>query len=135
MAVHRGPREQRGPTGGPGGGNIELFAGIPGPVSPDAVGVEGRDRLETVLQFPTDVAVGPDGSVYITENYCVRRVDPDGLVWTVAGECGQTLLVGEEQDGPAAESRIFFATGLAFDAAGSLYIADQGLVWLLTEPR
>jgi outer membrane protein assembly factor BamB len=117
-------------------GTIELFAGIPGPVLPDTpIGVEGRHRLETVLKYPTDVAVGPDGSVYITENFCVRRVDPEGLVWTVAGQCGQLLWDFDEQDGPASESRILFPSGLAFDAAGSLYIADYQQVWLLTEPR
>jgi sugar lactone lactonase YvrE len=46
------------------------------------------------LGFPGAVALGPDGSLYVADNYNqrVRRVAPDGVITTVAG-------TGTEGDG------------------------------------
>ena len=44
-------------------------------------------RSQARLWNPVDVAVGPDGSIFIAEstNNRVRRVGPDGIITTVAG--------------------------------------------------
>src|SRR5262249_52970399 len=64
----------------------------------------------------------PDGSVYIADtlNARIRRVDPDGLITTVAG--GGT--VGYGDGGPATQAQLAFPTALTFGPDGSLYIAD-----------
>ena len=78
------------------------------------------------IDSPTDVAVDSAGNLYIvdTENYRVRRVDPAGVIATVAG----TGTRGYSGDGgPATSARIGGREGilrLALDAAGNLYIAD-----------
>lgn len=76
---------------------------------------------------PHDVAVGTDGTVYVldTFNYRIRRISPDGIVSTLAGggEVGPDQ--GDYVDGPAAVARFTYATGIAVDAAGTVYVADS----------
>ncbi len=62
--------------------------------------VEGSQALEACLTDPRAAARGPDGSLWILERggNCLRRVDPQGTVSTVAG----TGKSGPVADGPAA---------------------------------
>ncbi|MEO5767302.1 MAG: hypothetical protein ABIS92_03035, partial [Polyangia bacterium] len=72
----------------------------------------------------TDVAVGPDGAVYIadTDNDCVRVVAPSGIISTFAGVCGKRGFSG--QNGPATEARLNRPYGVEVSASGDVYIAD-----------
>ncbi len=74
----------------------------------------------------TYIAVGPDGSVYLSSRgYArVRKITPDGLINTIAG----TGVNGFSGDGgPALSARLStYPGGLALGPDGSLYIADTG---------
>lgn len=107
-------------------GTITTFAGIvPGH------GGDGGPASKAQINLTMAVAVGPDGSVYISDaaNSRIRRVAPDGKIQTIVG-------YGPPQDtygggyagdgGPAARGKIFSATDLKLDAAGNLYIVDSG---------
>lgn len=79
------------------------------------------------LSFPTGIAVGPDGSLYFSEqgNHVVRKINPSGAISTVAGKAspGQT---------PLADGQTILATncylnepeGLAVSGS-TLFIADK----------
>ena len=85
---------------------------------------EGVPAVEARLARPTDVALGPDGSLYIadTDHSCIRKVDPAGLLHTVAGVCGEA---GDSGDGgPAKEARLSRPFGIEVGADGTLYVAD-----------
>jgi len=69
--------------------------------------------------FPSDVAVGPDGSLYIADlrYWVIRRLGPDGKLSTVAG--GGSLTI----DGSSAtQSRVPFPSAVAMASDGRLYI-------------
>jgi YVTN family beta-propeller protein len=90
-------------------------------------GYSGDGGLATAAQlsYPTGMAPATDGSLYITDasNHCLRRVGPDGIITTVAGN--GTL--GYSGDGePAAAAQLNYPTGVALAADGSLYLADAG---------
>ncbi len=77
-----------------------------------------------MLRRPTDVAVAADGTLYIADTFngCVRKVDQDGIISTVAGRCGELGYSGD--GGPATEAKLDRPYGVALDADGNLYIAD-----------
>lgn len=85
--------------------------------------------LSIKLNFPHGVAVGGDGILYVADtfNHCVRRLDPDGIVRSVAGT-GKQEFVGDE--GPAAHAGLAAPDSLAIDAHGNIYIADRAN-WLI----
>jgi DNA-binding beta-propeller fold protein YncE len=118
-----------------------MVATVAGTGEADARG-EGTPALEAALDHPVDVALGPDGGLYIadTENNCVRVVRA-GVISTVAGTCARACPSDAGLDhpcrcpatdaaclgdgGPAAASQLKRPSGIAFDGAGNLYIADS----------
>ena len=77
------------------------------------------------LLVPRGLAVGPDGALFIAEQgrNRVRRVDPSGLVTTLAGS-GDAGSAGD--GGPAASATFRGPTALAVDPDGVVYVSDQG---------
>ncbi len=69
------------------------------------------------------IAVGPDGSLYISEGESnrIRRVTPDGIITTVAGN-GVRGFSGD--GGPATAARLAFPSSVSVAADGAFYIAD-----------
>ncbi len=89
---------------------------------------------QALLNRPHDLAWGPDGRLYVadTNNNRIRAIAIDatsgkvGNITTVAGS-GEGLF-GETEVGdglPATQARLANPTGIAFDPAGNLYIADM----------
>ncbi|MEP7365745.1 MAG: IPT/TIG domain-containing protein [Acidobacteriota bacterium] len=81
--------------------------------------------LNSGLDWPTAIAIDSAGVVYFSEIHSgrVARIGADGRLATVAG----TGIPGYNGDsGQATSIRLSTPTGLALDAAGNLYIADQG---------
>jgi len=74
------------------------------------------------FNHPEGVAVAPDGSLIVADtlDLAVRRVK-DGMVTTVAGSPGHF----GTQDGPVATASFKFPVGVAVDANGNIYVADQ----------
>lgn len=85
---------------------------------------DGGPALKARMRFPTDVAVGKHGALFIADkdNSCVRKVDGDGEITTVAGICDERGDDGDE--GPATDAHLNRPYGIALDGDGNLYIAD-----------
>lgn len=90
-----------------------------------AVGLSGDGGPATAatLTQPADVAVGPDGSLYLADakNHAVRRVRPDGVIERVAG----TGYAGAGPDGPATTSRLDSPRTVEW-CNNRLYVGEQG---------
>ncbi|MCC6624585.1 MAG: hypothetical protein IT385_25275 [Deltaproteobacteria bacterium] len=83
------------------------------------------DGTTDKLNNPRDIEVGPDGRLYVADelNHRVVAIDVEtGLAEVVAGT-GASGFSGDY--GPASEATLASPTGVAFDAAGDLYIADN----------
>ncbi len=85
---------------------------------------DGGPATSARLATPHGVAAGPDGSFYIADsaNHRIRRVDPNGIITTVAGT-GSQAYGGD--GGPAVQAQLGFPEGIAVAFDGSLYIADS----------
>lgn len=85
---------------------------------------EGTPAVTAALNRPFDVEIGPDDSVYFTDVYndCVRKIDPQGSISTVAGQCGTRGFDGD--GGPAELALLNRPEGIALDG-DKLYIADS----------
>ena len=88
---------------------------------------DGGPATEAQLSWPRSVAVDAASNLYIADtlNNRIRKVDTSGIITTIAGnETGSSGYGGD--GGPATEAYFFFPYGVAVDAAGNLYIADEG---------
>ena len=85
---------------------------------------DGGAATGAELKIPFGVAVDSVGNVYIadSQNNRVRMVSIIGAITTVAGN-GLAESTGD--GGPAIAASLNNPTGVAVDAAGNLYIADQ----------
>lgn len=71
---------------------------------------------------PAELAIGPDGDVFVSdrERDIISRVDAAGNVSLYAGDPTSSGF----DDGPRLSARFRVPRGLAFDAAGNLYVGD-----------
>jgi sugar lactone lactonase YvrE len=101
------------------GGVISTVAGIEIAVFSG----DGGPATSAVLYDPTGVALDAAGNLFIADshNQRIRRVTPDGMINTVAG--GGTQDPGD--GGLATSARLYDPEGIAVDAAGNLFIADN----------
>ncbi len=84
---------------------------------------EGGLATQASLSNPAGIAVGGDGSLYIADssNNRIRRVGPDGIITTVAGNGTE----GYSSDGGlATQASLYGPYGVTVGGDGSLYIAD-----------
>jgi hypothetical protein len=90
---------------------------------------DGGAATSAYLSLPTAVATDSAGNLYIAEtyNYRVRKVAPNGIISTIAGNglSRSNSLQGFGGDGGPATSAVFDTpSGIAVDSAGTVYIAD-----------
>ena len=101
-------------------GEVSTFAGSGVGGLVDGIGLSAR------FNYPWSVVADRYGALFVSDhgNNCIRRVTPaDGTVITISG-CRQGH--AGYADGDSASARYRQPTGLAFDVAGNLVLADSG---------
>ena len=96
----------------------------------DAFGGDGGPSTKSKVDDPAGIAVAPDGTVYFADsnNRRVRKVDPNGIITTIAG----TAKGGDKGDGgPASKATFDDPEALALDAEGNLYVSDGPVVRII----
>lgn len=86
---------------------------------------DGGKATAAMLNQPAGLAFDDAGNLYISDcfNHCIRKVNKQGIITTVAG----TGEVGYSGDGKmAVKAQLKYPSGIAIDAKGNLYIADNG---------
>ena len=84
---------------------------------------DGGQAIDATLDYPADVAVGTDGTIYFADgnNHVIRKIDPQGIVSTVVG----TGVSGSSPNGTKAkEAMLNKPHGIFITADNILYIAD-----------
>lgn len=84
-----------------------------------------NDGVGSAARFghPFGVAADSAGNVYVADwNMTIRKITSDGTVTTLAGSAGQN----GSADGTGSAARFNYPMDVAVDAAGNLYVADEG---------
>jgi len=94
------------------GNGIDGYKGDSGPAT------------QAQLSRPFGLALDKKGNLYIADrgNNRVRKVNPQGIITTVAGD-GSFFFMGD--NGPAYRASVAGPTGVVVDDKGTLYIADR----------
>ncbi|HUO31830.1 MAG TPA: IPT/TIG domain-containing protein [Bryobacteraceae bacterium] len=84
---------------------------------------DGGPATSAELDGPYRVTLDAFGNIYIADssNNCIRKVDTNGIITTVAGN-GNAGYSGD--GGPATSATLDYPEDTAFDHAGNMYIAD-----------
>jgi len=83
---------------------------------------DGGPATEAMISRPRGVAVDTEGNLYIADPPRIRKVDPNGIITTVAGN-GTT---GYSGDGGLATEAQIGPDEIAVDTKGNLYITQGG---------
>ena len=85
----------------------------------------GRDvnvvATQTRLNYPDQVAKGPDGNFYFSDYELVKKIDKTTKIITVVAGGGQENTEG----GLAVNAKLARPRGVAFDSLGNLYVAEM----------
>jgi RHS repeat-associated protein len=91
------------------------------------LGGDGGPAATALVDYPEGVAVGPDGTILVTDvgNHRMRRIGVDGIINTVAGSPNVPLCISDGDGGLAVEARIcpFGAAAIAPD--GSFFFVND----------
>jgi streptogramin lyase len=99
-------------------GTVSTVAGVPG----SRGHADGKGE-EAKFNGPTGISCAADGSMWVVDqtNQCIRRIDQDGTVSTVAGVLGSK----GHADGKGAEAKFNYSVGISCAADGSMWVTDD----------
>jgi sugar lactone lactonase YvrE len=74
------------------------------------------------FNYPQGVATDASGNVYVADgdNHLIRKIDPNGVVTTLAGSGSPG-----SNNGAGTSASFFYPSGVATDLAGNVYVADE----------
>lgn len=98
-------------------GTISTIAGT-------SAGYLDGSALTSKFSYPSALAVDNEGNIYVSDlnNYLIRKIQPNGLVVTLAG---QTSSSGSS-DGVGTSAVFSSPQGITTDLQGNIYVADAG---------
>lgn len=96
-------------------------SGVASILAGGSVGFTDGQGASAKFEYPFDMTADAAGNIYVIDifNQRLRKITPAGVVSTIAGDGAAGY-----QDGPALNAQFANPTGVAFDPAGNIYIAD-----------
>jgi RHS repeat-associated protein len=100
---------------------------------------DGGPAADAILGRVSDIAFGPDGSLYVAETIRIvfesggstlggriRRIGTDGIITTVAGNAQpiESIIIVEGDGGPATDAPLWQIMSLAVGPDGSIYFTE-----------
>lgn len=97
-------------------------AGVVTTLAGSAATMGSADGTGAAAQFwaPSGITVDSAGNLYVVDNFTIRKINPSGVVSTLAGSAG----VAGSADGTGVAARFDGNDGITVDSAGNLYVVD-----------
>jgi streptogramin lyase len=97
---------------------------------PTAYGSADGTNTAAQFHYPTGVAVDTNDNVYVAdnENFTIRKLTPIGTNWvtsTIGGSVPKGGPASGDSNGSGASASFYYPFGIAVDAKGSVFVADQ----------
>lgn len=105
-------------------GSLHLVGGVRNEAGAGSDGDGGPARAAR-FNRPFNVALGPDGALYVATFDRIRKIDPAGTVTTVAGGGSGPRANYFGEGGPATEASLINPWSLTVSDAGDLFIAER----------
>jgi hypothetical protein len=98
-------------------------AGVVSTLAGGPYNYQDSDGVGTNAQFvyPNGLAVDAAGTVYVADEYSIRKISPDGTVTTWVGDRANQF---KDSDGIGLNAEFFCAAEIALDRSGGLYVVD-----------
>lgn len=86
---------------------------------------DGGPAKDATFDGPKGIAIGPDNSIYVadTENHAIRKIDPAGIITSIAGS-GPQHKGATGDGGPATAATMDRPHGICVGPDGAVYIGD-----------
>ena len=105
-------------------GKVSVWAGHLVPqVGYNSGGFADGNRLTAQFSFPSDIAIGSDGTLYVADrgNAVIRAISPAGIVRTLAGQVSQP----GSTDGLGANAQFAYPASLLMESSGTLLVMER----------
>lgn len=81
------------------------------------------------LQYPRGLACDAAGNLYVcaSSSHCIKKITPDGIITTVAGQCDKTIYRSVYKEGNITTAVLTTPSGIAIAKNGDIYISDERL--------
>jgi sugar lactone lactonase YvrE len=82
-----------------------------------------------ILQYPKGLVCDRNGNLYVTasSSHCIKKITPEGIITTVAGQCDKTILNSVYKEGSTAAAILTTPSGIAIAPNGDIYFSDERL--------
>ncbi len=97
-------------------GEVSTFAG-----SGQAATKDGRGESASFKDL-YGITIDNEGNLYVTQRHSVRKINPYGIVTTIVDGGEES----DDVDGAGPDVRFWSLKGITVDAAGNLYVVDNG---------
>ncbi|MEO5563095.1 MAG: hypothetical protein ABIR18_06655 [Chitinophagaceae bacterium] len=87
------------------------------------------NEKKLVLKYPRGLACDNAGNLYIcaSVSHCIKKITPDGIISTVAGQCDKTVFHSVYKEGNTTTAVLTSPGGIAIANNGDIYISDNRL--------
>ena len=81
------------------------------------------------LQYPRGLACDAAGNLYVcaSSSHCIKKITPDGIITTVAGQCDKTIYRSVYKEGNITTAVLTTPSGITIAKNGDIYISDERL--------